>query len=72
MSIGAPTDSVLHRPFQQGISNDSTALEQGPLSEEQVESITDAGAASPYRNWGTKWPYFVSRSIKVTDEADAR
>lgn len=39
------------------------------LAPEQVEAITVAGAKAPYRNWGAKWPYFVSGT---RGEADGR
>jgi hypothetical protein len=31
-----------------------------PLSNQHLTEIATAGAAGPYRHWGTNWPYFVS------------
>ena len=31
-----------------------------PLSDAHIAMVSSAGASAPYRNWGFKWPYFVS------------
>lgn len=59
-ALTARTTGKVERMAEQLVPFAQNPASHHPLSDAHIATISSAGASAPYRNWGLKWPYFVS------------